>query len=153
MAAVAPEPSSSGDFAARIQAVQARLAASVARAGLKDDAYAHVIEAQSAVLGELVAFVHEVRQVRQPPAVFTDAQVNDIGHRLLGACQMWSRNLMRASLAKSWAVMAAVVLGAMLVGGVVSWLAFGQPLDTQCRDERGGRWCVYWLTQPTAAQR
>ena len=95
--------------------------------------------------------VAALSQIRQPvPAGFTDGQVNDIGHRLLGACHMWSRNLMRPSLAKSWAVMAAVVLGAMLVGGVVSWLAFGQPLDTQCRDERGGRWCGYWLTQPPA---
>jgi hypothetical protein len=121
----------------------------VARAGLKDDAYAHVIEAQSAVLGELVEFVAEVRQARQPPAVFTDEQVGDIGRRLMGACQAWAGGMVRAANLRSWVLMLATVLGAAVIGGLGVWLAFGKPLDPVCVDiQGGGRICGEWTIPP-----
>jgi hypothetical protein len=56
----------------------------------------------------------------------------------------------RAEAMRAGGLLAGIVV-ALLVGGVASWLAFGQPLNAQCHDERGGRWCGYWLTPPAAA--
>ena len=47
------------------------------------------------------------------------------------------------------AMLSASGRGFLLVGALASWIAFGAPLDKQCRDERGGRWCGYWVTPPS----
>lgn len=49
----------------------------------------------------------------------------------------------------AWHVVA--ILVALAIGMGVSWYMFAPPLSTQCHDERGGRWCVYWVTPPTEA--
>ncbi len=153
MAAVAPQPDPE-DFAARIQAVQAKLAQSVVRAGLKDDAYGHVIDAQIAVLGELAAFVDEVRQVRQPAAVFSEQQVDELARRLAQSCAAWAGGAVRAANRKSVALMLAAVLGAAVVGGLVSWAAFGQPWHPVCVNiQGGGQICGAWTVSPPAASR
>ena len=82
---------------------------------------------------------------KRPEAVFSDEQVDAIGRRLLSSCQTWSRSLVRAALWRSWAALSAIVLGALIVGGLESWLAFGRPSNEQCHDEHGGRWCGYWV--------
>ena len=153
MAAVAPEPDPE-DFAARIQAVQAKLAQSVARAGLRDDAYAHVIDAQSAVLGELAAFVDEVRQVRQPAAAFSEHQVDELARRLAQSCAAWAGGAVSAANRKSSALMLTTLLAAAIVGGMVSWMAFGQPWHPVCVNiQGGGQICGAWTALPTAASR
>lgn len=97
------------------------------------------------------AFLAELSQIRQPAAVFTDGQVDNIGHRLLGSCQMWSRSLVRTSLAKSWAVMAAVVLGALVIGIGIGWWLHMPPSELACGDQAdGGRICWMYTRLPTA---
>jgi hypothetical protein len=120
------------------------------RAGLKDDAYAHVIEAQSAVLGELVAFVSEVRAARQPPATLTDRQAADVGRQLLGGCQGWARSFVRSSYWNSQALLAAVVLCAALLGFGAGWRIFSPPSEMTCANQSdGSRLCWIYTRLPT----
>jgi hypothetical protein len=145
MAGVASEQASE-DFAAHVQAVQAKLAQSVARAGLKDDAYAHVIDAQSAALGVLVEFTQEVR----PAAVFADKQVDDIGRRLLGSCQAWSKGLVRASLWRSWAMIGVTVAVVFAAGAGAGWVLTKPASELQCADQSdGSRACWFYTKLPT----
>jgi hypothetical protein len=61
---------------------------------------------------------------------FTDRQIDDVGRRLLGACQAWSAGLVRASLWKSWAALAATVLVAVVLGfGAGWWLGSSREAD------------------------
>jgi hypothetical protein len=141
------------EMAGVIASAQAEMERLIQLGELQHDPIRHPIRALAVHLDAQQRLFNDLQRTldtRQPAAVFTDKQVDDVGRRLLGSCQAWSAGLVRASLWRSWAAMAAIVLAAVIVGGVASWLAFGQPLDTQCRDERGGRWCGYWLTQPTA---
>lgn len=83
-------------------------------------------------------------------AGLTDEQVEVLSRRLIGGCHVWSRRLDRASLARSWAIMAGIVLGALALGFALCWLALVPVSHAEtCRDESGGRWCGYWVTPPT----
>jgi hypothetical protein len=117
---------------------------------LQNDPIRHPIRALSVHLDALLKVSMALSQVpaRQSGAALTDKQAEDIGRRLLGACQAWSGSLVRASLVRSWALLAATLLAAMLVGGLVSWLAFGRPLNEVCMDQNGGRLCGQWVISP-----
>lgn len=148
MASVAPDPLA-GDLAARVQAVQARLAASAARAGLRDDPYGQVIEAQSAVLSELVAVTREIREAKQPKAVFTDGQVTEVAQRLMAACQAWAGSMVRAQVIRGWVTLAAIVLAGVAIGFGAGWLGRGAPPAETCGPQSGGVVCWHWLTLPS----
>jgi len=77
---------SAESFEAHVRAVQEKLALAVVRAGLTNDAYARVTEAQSEVLGLLPEFLREMSQPRQPPAAFTNKQLDEM-RDLLSAIQ------------------------------------------------------------------
>lgn len=66
MASLTTDPDGPDDFPSHVQEVRERLAKSVARAGLKCDAYGQVVEALSETLSVLPAFVEEVTQAKEP---------------------------------------------------------------------------------------
>jgi hypothetical protein len=141
VAAVEPQPE---DFAARVRTVQARLSTSVARAGLTNDAYAHIINALSATLDVLVDF----HRTQQTQATLTDAQVDDIGQRLIGGCRAWSLRLARSSDLRSRSLQATAAVGILVVGIGIGWRLFSTPAVTCAPQANGGIFCGYWQVEP-----
>lgn len=113
------------------------------------DPAAPMFGALAAFAGVLAEAVQEIRQAKQPEAVMTDRQVAQLGRQVAGASNAAARDLVRAANRKSAAIQFATVLGAVIIGGLVTWLAFGKPAGTQClAGDKGGVYCVYWLTKP-----
>jgi len=158
----APSPAVPPDDPNRIiEATLAEFSRAVAEARLHDDKIGDYLAATVAGIRTHVALRDDVKQtidgfrvelkqmLTGPPVLLTDKQVADIGRRLMTNCQAWAGNLVKASRLRSWAMLSASGRGFLLVGALASWIAFGAPLDKQCRDERGGRWCGYWVTPPS----
>jgi hypothetical protein len=90
-----------------------------------------------------------------------EKQVDDVGRRLLGACQAWSKGPVRASLWRSSAALTATVLVAVVLGFGAGWLYRGPAQivagitggTPKCDDQPdGGRLCwipVYERPPPT----
>jgi hypothetical protein len=101
------------------------------------------------VLGELVEFVNEVRQVRQPEAAFNDKQVENITQRLLGSTQAWTKRFVRTSYLRSVAVLLVALLGALGLGIGVGWWVFAPPSQLACADQTdGSRLCWMYTRLP-----
>jgi hypothetical protein len=85
-------------------------------------------------------------------AVFTDKQVDDVGRRLLGACQAWSKALVQSALVRSWAGLGTIMLVVAVLGFGAGWFYRGPALIVagitggapKCDDQAdGGRLC--WI--------
>ena len=109
---------------------------------LQNDPIRHPIQALSVHLDALLKLSTALSQVltRQSGAVLTDDQVDAIGRRVLGACQAWSRSLVRAALGRSWAALTATVLMAAVLGFGAGWLYRGD-LPTMAGLSAGANKC------------
>jgi hypothetical protein len=161
MADLAPRPLRADDFTTRVRAVQVQLASSAARAGLKDDPYAHVVEAQSAVLDVLADVVAEVR-TGQPPAVTLDTKQFDELKRACAAgiyerAEQLSIDATnrRASQLMMWAGGIAVACLALGLGaGWYTWGRTAPPVAPTlgCLEQpNGGLYCGVWIDPATGA--
>jgi hypothetical protein len=106
-----------------IEDAQAEMQRLIQLGELQNDPIRHPIQALSVHLDALLKLstAHSQALTRQSGAAFTDEQVDDIGRRLLGSCQAWSRSLERAAMWRSWAALAAIVLAAIVLGFGAGW--------------------------------
>jgi len=136
-------------FAARVGAVRAELSESLSWAGLAQDPYGRVIEAQSAALEVFPEFLDEIRQVRAPwteddrRAAVADA-VARMEHRLAGRMIGFNR----------WAIVLAMLLGmgiAALAGAGGYWWGYRAagaqlvPVPAALGEALTGRDAALWL--------
>jgi hypothetical protein len=144
-----------------IENAQAEMQRLIQLGELQNDPIRHPIQALSVHLDALLKLssAHSQALTRQSGAAFTDEQIDDIGRRLLSSCQTWSRSLVRASLWRSWATLAAIVLGAIVMGFGAGWwyrgpspivagLTGGTP---RCDDQADGSrlcWIPVWERPP-----
>jgi hypothetical protein len=108
------------EVAKTVQGAHDKLSALARVAQVTGDPAGPVLEALAAQLDAEHRLFDDLKrtlsEVRRPEAVFTDKQVDDVGRRLLGACQVWSAGMVRASIWRSWAALAGA-LGTVLVIG------------------------------------
>jgi hypothetical protein len=150
-----------------IKDAQAEMERLIQLGELQNDPIRHPIQALSVHLDALLKLstAHGQALTRQSGgAAFTDQQIDDIGRRLLGSCQTWSRSLVRGALWKSWSAIAATVLVAAVLGFGAGWSYRGD-LPTiaglsagsnKCEDRpEGGRlcWIPVWERLPPGTGR
>jgi hypothetical protein len=105
------------------------------------------------VLAEITAARAAIEKATDRPATLTDAQIDELARVLADSCAAWSGRLVQTANRKSAAILLAILLGAVLAGGAVSWLAFGMPLNPVCVDiQGGGRICGAWTVPPPAVR-
>lgn len=130
---------------------------------LPDDPLGPVVEALADIpaevdlrigpaLAEMRALTAAVEKIAAQPAgtVLTDKQTDDIGRRLLGSCQAWSRGLVRASMWRSWALIGATVAVVFAAGMGAGWVLTKPASELQCADQSdGSRACWFYTKLPT----
>jgi hypothetical protein len=119
-----PDVARDPELGKAIKDAQAEMERLIRLGELQNDPIRHPIQALSVHLDALLKLstAHSQALTRQSGgAAFTDEQVNDIGRRLLGSCQTWSRSLLRGALWKSWSAIAATVLIATILGFGAGW--------------------------------
>jgi hypothetical protein len=116
-----PLPGGGGEsFVDRVRASQKRLATSVARAGLRDDAYAEIINALSEVMDIQIEFVNRMGEVR--PISVEDVKAlnrevkNNASLTLSGAIERLVLQKYRSLVLGALAVMVGLFLAGMAVG-------------------------------------
>jgi hypothetical protein len=116
-------------------------------AGPMLEALAAQIDAEHRLFEDLKRTLAEVKH---PSAVFNDKQVDDIGRRLLGACQAWSAGLVKSSVWRSWAALAAIMLAVGGAGVGAGWWLHAPPSELACTDQSdGSRLCWMYTRLPT----
>jgi hypothetical protein len=136
-----------------IKDAQAEMERLIQLGELQNDPIRHPIQALSVHLDALLKLstAHSQALTRKSGAAFTDEQIDDIGRRLLSGCQTWSRSLVRASLVKSWAILAAALLGASVLGVGAGWWLHTPPSELVCGDQAdGARICWMYTRLPIA---
>jgi len=154
-ALMAVRPAEAAADAKVVGAAQEKLLALVRVAQVTGDPAGPVLESQIAMLTAQYRLFEETKQalsdVRQPAAVFTDRQVEDITHRLLGGCQAWTRVFLRTSYVRSVALLVAALLIALVVGLGIGWRLHSPASELACGDQAdGSRICWMYTRLPAA---
>jgi anti-sigma-K factor RskA len=99
---------------------------------------------------QIAEFEALMAAAKQPPAGLTDKQAAAIGRQLLGGCEAWSRRLVRASLWRSWALLAVAALAVLVLGIGIGWRLYAPPAELTCADQTdGSRICYMYARLPT----
>jgi hypothetical protein len=91
-------------------------------------------------------------EVRQPAATMADQQVEVIARRFAQAGHVQVVGIVRNEFRRTWGLLLAGVVAAILLGFSGGWL-WGRGPTLTCGDYQGGRLCWVWTTPPTETGR
>lgn len=169
VALVPPSPAEAGpdpdEIGQEVRRAQNKLLALARTAQVTGDPSGPVLDALASQLGAQHRMTEAVRAdlatLKAPTgAVFSDKQVEEMGRRLAGGCEVWAGSVRKALTLQSAALVVAAVAVTLVVGIGIGrfWLAPSAPEVTSCvraPQPSGGEAysCVFWVHPPTPAVR
>jgi hypothetical protein len=151
-----PDPDDSGlaELASVVTNARAEMQRLVQLGELQDDPLRHPIQALAVHLDAMQKIATASTNREGAGQSITDKQIDDIGRRLLGSTQAWSRSFVSAAYWRSQATLAAVIIGVAALAFGAGWWMRAPESELACADQTdGSRLCWMYTRLPTAAQK